>query len=175
MIIRAIYLGDVSAYHRLCCSHDVQKNVFSLCDISLSAIESYIKGLGDHDHLLVAESCGNGQSQLIGAASLHIRGQRRTRHSGYLTVMVHPSYRGRGVGRSLITHLLDLADNWLMVVRLDIDLASNNKAAVRLFTSRGFEVEGIRKLAAFDGHEYCDVLTMARYRLFAEDQSEKSC
>jgi putative acetyltransferase len=38
--------------------------------------------------------------------------------------------------------LLDLADNWLKLVRVELDVFSDNQKAISLYQSCGFEIEG---------------------------------
>ncbi len=38
--------------------------------------------------------------------------------------------------------VLDIADNWLNLTRLELTVFADNERAVRLYTRTGFEVEG---------------------------------
>lgn len=62
-------------------------------------------------------------------------------------------------------HILDLADNWLMLVRIELDVTEENERAISLYNSFGFEVEGKKKYFIIKGGKYADVLMMARYFL----------
>jgi putative acetyltransferase len=42
-------------------------------------------------------------------------------------------------------NILDLADNWLMLVRIELDVIEDNERAIHLYRSFGFEVEGRKK------------------------------
>lgn len=60
--------------------------------------------------------------------------------------------------------LIDLADNWLMLVRLELTVFADNERAVHLYESLGFEREGIRRKAAVRNGVYMDEIAMARIR-----------
>jgi putative acetyltransferase len=79
--------------------------------------------------------------------------------------MVHADYQGRGIGTALLKKILELADNWLMMVRVELTAFVENEGAVRLYKSFGFEIEGVRKYAAIREGKYADEYMMARYKL----------
>jgi len=77
---------------------------------------------------------------------------------------VRDDWQSRGVGTALLAACVDLADNWLNLRRLELDVFVDNEAAIRLYTKFGFEIEGtLRRFAFRDGH-YIDTYTMARLR-----------
>lgn len=78
--------------------------------------------------------------------------------------MVDPDYHGQGVGNGLMETLIDLADNWLMLVRIDLTVFMDNKAAIRLYEKFDFVKEGILKYGAIRKGHYEDLYLMARYR-----------
>lgn len=62
---------------------------------------------------------------------------------GYiLNVAVFPEYRGRGVGRALVTYLIDKYKYDLKFLTLEV--RPSNKSAVNLYSSLGFEKAGER-------------------------------
>ena len=59
---------------------------------------------------------------------------------------------------------LDLADNWLGLVRVELTVFVDNEPAIALYRKFGFEVEGThRKYGRRDG-ELIDTYAMARVR-----------
>ena len=64
----------------------------------------------------------------------------------------------------LIKALTDLANNWLMLVRLELTVIVDNEKAIHLYEKHGFEIEGrIRKSGIRNG-EYVDSYMMSRIR-----------
>ena len=76
---------------------------------------SFLSNLGPNNHHFVAVL---EDGTVIGAASLQVCGNPRMRHVGEAALMVHTDYKNAGVGTTLLKTLLDLADNWLMLVRV---------------------------------------------------------
>jgi putative acetyltransferase len=60
--------------------------------------------------------------------------------------------------------MLDIADNWLNLHRLELQVYTDNERAINLYKKFGFEIEGtLRDYAYGDGH-YLDAYEMARLR-----------
>ena len=111
---------------------------------------------------------GFGGETLIGAAGLQVMRTPRKRHRGDLGVMIHPDYQNMGVATALMERLLDLADNWLMLVRVELDVFPDNAAALHLYEKLGFEREGVLRKAAVRNGRYEDLVQMSRIRPAAE-------
>ncbi len=90
-------------------------------------------------------------------------GKPRLRHGAEIDMIAtHPDFRGRGVGRGLMRAMVDLADRWLQLTRLQLYVWDGNDTAIRLYESFGFEVEGrLRRFVFVDG-VYRDAFIMAR-------------
>ena len=80
-------------------------------------------------------------------------------------MMVRTEYQGQGIGRRLMENLLELADNWLMLVRIELEVTTDNERAITLYQSFGFEVEGKKKYAIIKDGKYADLLLMGRYNI----------
>jgi putative acetyltransferase len=91
-------------------------------------------------------------------------GKGRLRHSGYVFLFVAREYHGQGVGTRLMETLLDLADRWLLLRRVELTVVAENERAWRLYERLGFEKEGLRKLSVISQGEIKDEWLMARYR-----------
>jgi putative acetyltransferase len=103
--------------------------------------------------------------RIVGMASIDMFPHKpRRRHAGEIGISVHEEWQGKGVGGALMRALLDLADNWLNLTRLELEVYADNEAAVHLYERFGFELEGTKRQHAFrDGH-YVDSKVMARLR-----------
>lgn len=77
-------------------------------------------------------------------------------------IAVSKRSRGQGVGRQLMQHLIDYCDNWLNVRRIELEVHANNEAALGLYNTFGFELEGAKKQAVFVNGQFIDILLMAR-------------
>jgi len=102
-------------------------------------------------------------SQVVGSAGLHNVGPSlRRAHVRYLAIALAPEWQGRGLGRRVIERLLDWADNWGAVLRIELHVHADNDRAMALYRSLGFVEEGRHKAYALKGGRYVDSLSMAR-------------
>lgn len=108
---------------------------------------------------IVAELDGT----IVGTASLQ-RLDGRRQHAATLGMGVHDDFQGKGIGRALMAALLDVADNWLAVPRIELVVNADNLAAIRLYEKAGFEREGLFRGYAFRAGQYVDAIPMARIR-----------
>lgn len=163
--IRPIMMQDASFINEIRRMDGVRENMLGIISERITRTEAFINGLTDNDHVLVAEIEEEGQKKVVGIIGLHINKNLRTRHSASLGIAVHRDYQGKGIGKALFQKILDLADNWLMLVRVELDVFVDNERAMNLYKSMGFEIEGRKKYAAIRNGEYVDEYIMARYRL----------
>jgi putative acetyltransferase len=59
---------------------------------------------------------------------------------------------------------LDLADNWLNLHRLELEVYTDNPAAIHLYEKHGFVIEGTLRHFGYRNSEYVDAYKMARVR-----------
>ena len=117
--------------------------------------------LPDGDYVLVACAA----DRVIGHAGLHRAGKSpRRAHAMTVGMAIESAWQGKGVGTALLAALVDLADNWLNVTRLELTVFVDNKAAIALYRRFGFELEGTFKGYALRGGRYADAHTMARIK-----------
>lgn len=104
------------------------------------------------------------RGRVIGIATLNRSQRPRLDHSAGLGMAVHPDFWGRGIGSQLVEALLDLADNWLNLKRIDLDVNTDNHAGIRLYEKYGFEIEGTKIMHTFGDGRWADSHFMARIR-----------
>jgi len=101
------------------------------------------------------------EDRLVGAADVtRYRGRRD--HVGGIGMSVHDDFHGRGIGSALLGALVDTADKWLNLRRLELSVYVDNEPAIRLYKRFGFVIEGTRRAAAFRDGEFVDDYVMAR-------------
>lgn len=89
----------------------------------------------------------------------------RLRYSASIGIMVYADYQGKGIGTALFKKVFDHADNWLMLTRLELTVFIENKRAVKLYESFGFQIEGTRKYCTIKNGKYADEYLMVRYNV----------
>jgi L-phenylalanine/L-methionine N-acetyltransferase len=101
--------------------------------------------------------------RIIGSAGIQ-QNKGRRRHAGDVGMSVHDDFHGRGIGTALMAALVDVADNWLDLKRLELTVYVDNAPAIRLYRKFSFEVEGRRRGDTFRDGKYVDSFFMARLR-----------
>ncbi len=77
---------------------------------------------------------------------------------------VSDEHQGLGVGSTLMSAMIDLADNWLNVMRIELTVYTDNQAAIALYEKYGFVIEGEAVNYAFRNGEYVNAYYMSRVR-----------
>jgi len=77
--------------------------------------------------------------RIIGDATLHQQLGGWKRHIGRVSVLVHPQFRGRGLARTLLNELVDIArDRGLE--RIEAEFIGEQEAAIKMFGMLGFRL-----------------------------------
>ena len=86
---------------------------------------------------------------------------------------VHDDHVGQGIGTALLAAIIDAADRWHAIRRLELTVYFDNLAAIRLYRRHGFESEGTLRDYAFKAGRYVDAMAMARIRLPDGDSAHR--
>ena len=100
--------------------------------------------------------------EVVGQLGLEMRNNPRRRHAATLGMAVRSSARRQGVGSTLLLAAIDLAERWLAIRRIELEVYTNNEAAVALYKKFGFAAEGTLRQYAFRDGALADVYVMAR-------------
>lgn len=160
-VIRPTEPGDAAGTAALRRMPGVFETTLGLPSYRSADSTSFLSDLGPNDHHFVAVL---EDGTVIGAACLQTFGNPRMRHAGSVALMVHADYQNAGVGTALLKALLDLADNWLMLVRVELTVFADNERAIHLYEKLGFEKEGLKRMTTVRGGKYADEYMMARLR-----------
>jgi L-phenylalanine/L-methionine N-acetyltransferase len=79
-------------------------------------------------------------------------------------MMVRDDWQGKGVGKALMQAVIDLADKWLNLTRIELTVFTDNESAIALYRKFGFETEGALRKYAFRDGEFVDAYAMARVK-----------
>ena len=121
-------------------------------------IEEMPVGPTSAELFIVAERGG----EVVGNAGVHPPAHVRRRHAAGIGMAVARHAQGQGVGTALMVAIVDWADNWAQLLRLELTVYTDNAAAVALYRKFGFEVEGTHRAYAIRDGAYVDALAMAR-------------
>ena len=159
MIIRPVKIEDAADINRMRRMNGVMENIIGIASERVSDAEAFIRALSTNDHLLVAEF----NETVVGCVGLHVSSKPRQHHSAELGIMVDTDYQKQGIGKALMTAILEIADNWLNLLRVELCVFVDNEAAIALYRKMGFVTEGTKKYAAIRNGVYADEFLMARY------------
>ena len=105
------------------------------------------------------------EDEVVGQVDIHTYPNKpRRRHAGQIGMAVRDDWQGQGVGTALLQAAVDVADNWLNLRRLEIEVFTDNEPALRLYKKFGFAIEGELAQYAYCAGRYVDVFQMARLR-----------
>ena len=105
------------------------------------------------------------EDEIIGQLGLHtFPSHPRRRHAGQIGMAVRDDWHGKGAGTALMGAAVDLADRWLNLTRLELDVYTDNEPAIRLYKKFGFVIEGTLVNYAYRDGQFVDTYTMARLR-----------
>jgi putative acetyltransferase len=111
-------------------------------------------------HFLVA--CADGV--VVGHAGIQPSRAARRALAASCGIMVDPAWWGRGVGTALFAALTDLADNWLNLRRLELEVYTDNAPAIALYKKFDFVEEGVLRRDAMREGAFADSYVMARLK-----------
>jgi ribosomal-protein-alanine N-acetyltransferase len=81
------------------------------------------------------------EDKLVGYAGIARLGRKAPHEYEIHTIGVDPAYQGQGIGRRLLTDLLDFAAGAVVF----LEVRTDNDAAIALYRSAGFVNVGLRK------------------------------
>lgn len=159
--IRRAEPADCEALQRIYASPKV---IWGTLQLPFPSVESWCKRLAEP---------AEGSFSLVACVDEEVVGQLqlgtfpnspRRRHVGRIGMAVRDDYQGQGVGTALVQAAVDLADNWLNLRRLELEVYTDNDPAVRLYQRFGFVIEGTLVQFAYRAGQYVDVYAMARLK-----------
>lgn len=126
-----------------------------------SSLDYWQKRLAERDlseSWIVAELDG----ELVGAGAVLTNSNPRIAHIGEMVLGVADHVAGRGIGTQIMAALIDIADNWRGLRRLELDVIADNDVAIRIYKKFGFEIEGRQLKSTLRNGEFVDSFCMAR-------------
>ena len=133
---------------------------------TIEETRGFLEKIAPGDVSLVAQI----DSLLVGSAHLN-RYQGRRAHAGGIGLGVHDAWVGHGIGKKLFGTLVEVADKWIGLRRLELTVHADNAGAIALYRQFGFEVEGTFRAYALRDGVLVNTLAMGRLAAAAEVQA----
>jgi putative acetyltransferase len=159
--IRRAEPGDYEAIQKILSG---PRAIAGTMQLPFPSIETWRKRLAEQaDGVYLLVACA--EAEVVGNLGLHTFPNRpRRRHVGQLGMSVRDDWQGKGAGSALMKAAVDLADNWLNLNRLELEVYVDNAPAIRLYQKFGFGIEGTLARYAFRDGQYVDAHLMARLK-----------
>ena len=161
IVIRRIEPNDYEAVQRL---YSGPRVIWGTLQMPFPSLELWRKRLAEPPEGMISlVACV--ENEIVGQLGLHtFPNSPRRRHVGQIGIAVRDDWQGKGIGTALMQAAVDLADKWLNLVRLELDVYSDNEPAIKLYKKFGFVIEGTMSRYSFRDGEYIDTLMMARLK-----------
>ncbi|WP_214484664.1 GNAT family N-acetyltransferase [Bacillus sp. SM2101] len=159
ILIRAVQPKDAERIVTIMTQESVLPTIIATPSMRFQDFEQHLQNLGENQHQFVAVENG----VVVGFAGL-TRNKERRGHIAGLSLMIDQEHHGKGIGRRLMEKLIDLADNWLLIERLELTVVAGNDRAYKLYERAGFVEEGVLKGTIIQHGKFVDEITMARFR-----------
>lgn len=156
--IRHSEAGDIEQIRQI---YAHPSNYAATLQLPFPPVEKWLKRLGDLPEGTFSLVACKG-TEILGQLSLYLYPGLRRRHAANIGMGVKPSARRAGVGAALMSAAIELAEKWSAVRRIELEVYTDNEAALGLYRKFGFTIEGTMRQYAFRNGEFVDVHLMAR-------------
>ena len=129
LVIRARFREDVEGIAELVNLPGFPYGTMRLPFHSLDEVRGWLERPADGDVNLIAILDG----RIVGNGGLH-RFQGRRSHAAEIGMGVHAGYIGRGIGTAILKALIDTAERWLGLRRLELTCYVDNAPALALYS-----------------------------------------
>lgn len=160
--VRATHLDDWQALYHMREEAAVRYNVLAMPYENPENVRERVSHQSANTYSLVAEAIWpDGKCQIAGNLGLSI-GKLAEAHSGGFGIQVSTEFQGMGVGSALMAAMCEIADRWLDLHRIELEVFSDNQAGMALYKKFGFEIEATMRRYAFRDGAYTDAYIMGR-------------
>lgn len=133
--LRPLRRNDEKEFHQLFLGIPERERMFIKHRVTeLSVIHDWCQNLDYGRNLpLVAVMDG----KIVGDATLHQQLGGWKRHIGRVSVLVHPQFRGRGLARTLVAEIVDIARR-AGLEKVEAEFIGEQETAIKMFALLGF-------------------------------------
>ncbi len=133
--LRPLNRNDEKDFHRLFLEIPEPERMFIKHRVQdINVIRDWCRNL-DYGRNLPLVALLDGK--IVGVATLHQQLGGWKRHIGRISVLVHPQFRGRGLARTLVGEILDIARR-VGLEKVEAEFIGEQEAAAKMFALLGF-------------------------------------
>jgi L-phenylalanine/L-methionine N-acetyltransferase len=158
MKIRALEPTDAADLHAILQSPEGMLETGRIPTTTMQWVEEKLLRTSAERHMIGAEIDG----RVVGFAGLEMMANPKMRHAATYWTAVRDDFRGRGIGGALLDAVLDLADKWLGLVRIELHVNETNERGLALYRKKGFVEEGRLRSAIMRDGKLVDTIVMGR-------------
>jgi putative acetyltransferase len=160
----AIRRAEPGDYEAICHIYSHPKVIWGTLQLPFPSVDAWRKRLAEpQEGYFSLLACV--EKEVVGQLGLQTFPNRpRRRHVGQLGMAIRDDWHGKGAGSALMQAAIDLAERWLNLSRLELEVYTDNEPAIRLYKKFGFVIEGTLTLYAYRDGQYVDTYAMARLR-----------
>ena len=125
---------------------------------SVTQWEKRLSNQANNNYSLVAILDNN----IVGQIGMQVNTSPRRKHVANFGMGVCEKHRNKGIGSILLKEIISLANKWLAVTRIELEVYCDNKTAIAMYEKHGFVKEGIAREYAFRDGKLVDVILMAK-------------
>ena len=159
--VRHAESGDAEAIHKILSGPQATAGTLQM---PLQSVEGVRKRFFSETREGLYDLVACVEEEVVGYLGLETFSRPRRRRVGAIGMAVGDDWQGKGIGSALMEAALDLADNWLNLIRLELTVHADNAAGIALYEKFGFAIEGTHRLYAFRDGEFVDAYSMARIK-----------
>jgi ribosomal protein S18 acetylase RimI-like enzyme len=116
--------------------------------------------IAEEDSVLFAEING----ELVGMAGWYRNNSEKLKHTATInSIYVKPEYRRKGIASELINEVISELSVKEEIIRLDLNVNTQNERAVKLYQKLGFEIVGTLHKEVFVDEIYYDEYEMEKF------------
>src|SRR5437870_4392153 len=134
-VLRPLKPSDEKAFHDFFLAVPEQERMFIKHRVTEpEVIRDWCQNIDLGRNLPLLALAGN---KIIGDATLHQQLGGWKRHIGRVSVLVHPQYRGRGLARTLVSEMIEIARH-VGLEKVEAEFIGEQETAIKMFGLLGF-------------------------------------
>lgn len=156
---REVTDGDLEAMNRLVNNEDIARYLDLIPPVSMLKTMDFRQFAVSRGAMWWCILKGN---EIIGSAGIVPEdSEGKMSHVGVFFIYILKKYWGLGFGALAVDYALTRAE-CAGLKRIECIVSEGNRRAISLYEKKGFNIEGVKKSAFFDGEKYSDVVMMGK-------------